>query len=326
VVASKPRRILLPLALGTRSSHECPSPPAVARAEKACAPDLPTIGELAGSAPDLSTLVAAVKAANLTDVLSLPGPIDVFAPTNDAFGALLASLNISAETLLAETALLTNVLQYHVVVDGAVCSGDLSGAVETAQGDALTVDGSTVTDANGNAANIVGAIDAGNGVVYVINSVLLPPANDSPAVRAPVAEGAFAEAIHNAFDLDGNGLVTEAESVEFLADAESRGIPVPPAEMVAAMRAGDKNGDGLDLNERIAVLRGWHNEMDADGNGLVTEAELRAFDESQGRQLDDQRVAAFLAADKNEDGLDVDEYFEYVCNIPILRARCKGYE
>ena len=118
----------------TRSSHECPSPPAVARAEKACAPDLPTIGELASSAPDLSTLVAAVNAANLTDVLSLSGPLDVFAPTNDAFDALLASLNISAETLLAETALLTNVLQYHVVVDGAVCSA---------------VSGSTVTDANG---------------------------------------------------------------------------------------------------------------------------------------------------------------------------------
>ena len=118
----------------------------------------------------------------------MPGPIGVFAPTNDAFGALLASLNISAETLLAETALLTNVLQYHVVVDGAVCDGDLSGAVETAQGDALTVDGSTVTDANGNAANIVGAINAGNGVVYVIDSVLLPPANDSPAASAPVAE------------------------------------------------------------------------------------------------------------------------------------------
>ena len=166
-----PRRILLPLALGTRSSHECPSPPAVARAEKACAPDLPTIGELASSTPDLSTLVAAVKAANLTDVLSLPGPIDVFAPTNDAFGALL-----------------TNVLQYHVVVDGAVCDGDLSGAVETAQGDALTVDGSTVTDANGNAANIVGAINAGNGVVYVIDSVLLPPANDSPAASAPAPD------------------------------------------------------------------------------------------------------------------------------------------
>jgi len=75
------------------------------------------------------------------------------------------------------------------VVDGAVCDGALSGAVETAQGGALTVDGSTVTDANGNAANIVGAINAGNGVVYVIDAVLLPAADDSSAASAPVAEG-----------------------------------------------------------------------------------------------------------------------------------------
>jgi uncharacterized surface protein with fasciclin (FAS1) repeats len=236
-----------PLALGTRSSHESPSPPAVARAEKACAPDLPTIGELAGSAPDLSTLVAAVKAANLTDVLSLPGPIDVFAPTNDAFGALLASLNISAETLLAETALLTNVLQYHVVVDGAVCDGDLSGAVETVQGDALTVDGSTVTDANGNAANIVGAINAGNGVVYVIDLVLLPPADDSTAASAPVAEGASAQDVFNALDADGDGLVTEAE---LRAAAEYRGIQLTD-EQVAAFLAADADGDGVDVDEYL---------------------------------------------------------------------------
>jgi transforming growth factor-beta-induced protein len=161
------------------------SPPAVASAQNACSTDSPAIGELAGSAPDLSTLVAAVKAANLTDVLSLPGPINVFAPTNEAFGTLLAQLGVTAEQLLSETALLTNVLQYHVVVDGAVCEGDLSGAVTTAlTGASLTVDGSTVTDANGSVANIVGAINAGNGVVYVIDSVLLPPA-DSPAAAAP---------------------------------------------------------------------------------------------------------------------------------------------
>jgi uncharacterized surface protein with fasciclin (FAS1) repeats len=252
VVAWKPRRIPPPRAphtLLTRSSHECPSPPAVARAEKACAPDIPTIGELAGSAPELSTLVAAVKAANLTDVLSLPGPIDVFAPTNDAFGALLSSLNISAETLLAETALLTNVLQYHVVVDGAVCDGDLSGAVETAQGDALTVDGSTVTDANGNAANIVGAINAGNGVVYVIDSVLLPPADDSTAASAPVAEGLSAQDVFNALDADGDGLA----EAELRAAAEARGIQLTE-EQVAAFLAADADGDGVDVDEYLTSL------------------------------------------------------------------------
>jgi len=223
---------------------------AVARAEKACAPDIPTIGELAGSAPELSTLVAAVKAANLTDVLSLPGPIDVFAPTNDAFGALLASLNISAETLLAETALLTNVLQYHVVVDGAVCDGDLSGAVETVQGGALTVDGSTVTDANGNAANIVGAINAGNGVVYVIDAVLLPEPSVVGAGASPVAEGLSAQDVFNALDADGDGLVTEAE---LRAAAEARGIQLTE-EQVAAFLAADAEGDGVDVDEYIASL------------------------------------------------------------------------
>jgi uncharacterized surface protein with fasciclin (FAS1) repeats len=224
---------------------------AVARAEKGCAPDIPTIGELAGSAPDLSTLVAAVKAANLTDVLSLPGPIDVFAPTNDAFGALLASLNISAETLLAETALLTNVLQYHVVVDGAVCDGDLSGAVQTVQGDALTVDGSTVTDANGGVANVLSAIDAGNGVVYVIDAVLLPaPSVVGAGASSPVAEGASAQDVFNALDADGDGLVTEAE---LRAGAEARGIQLTE-EQVAEFLAADADGDGVDVDEYITSL------------------------------------------------------------------------
>jgi hypothetical protein len=133
------------------------------------------------------------------------------------------------------------------VVDGAVCSGDLSGAVETAQGDALTVDGSTVTDANGNAANIVGAIDAGNGVVYVIDSVLLPPADDSTAASAPVAEGASVQDVFNALDADGDGLVTEAE---LRAAAEARGIQLTD-EQVAAFLAADADGDGVDLDEYL---------------------------------------------------------------------------
>jgi uncharacterized surface protein with fasciclin (FAS1) repeats len=236
----------------TRASHECPSPPAVASAQgPACSADIPTIGELAGSAPDLSTLVAAVKAANLTDVLSLPGPIDVFAPTNDAFGALLSSLNISAETLLAETALLTNVLQYHVVVDGAVCDGDLSGAVETVQGDALTVDGSTVTDANGGVANVLSAIDAGNGVVYVIDAVLLPaPSVVGAGASSPVAEGLSPQDVYNALDADGDGLVTEAE---LRAAAEYRGIQLTE-EQVAAFLAADADGDGVDVDEYLTSL------------------------------------------------------------------------
>jgi uncharacterized surface protein with fasciclin (FAS1) repeats len=249
---------------------------AVASAQgPACSADIPTIGELAGSAPELSTLVAAVKAANLTDVLSLPGPIDVFAPTNDAFGALLTILNTNAETLLAETALLTNVLQYHVVVDGAVCSGDLSGAVETVQGGALTVSGSTVTDVNGNAANIVGAIDAGNGVVYVIDSVLLPPADDSTAASAPVVEGLSAQDVFNALDADGDGLVTEAE---LRAAAEYRGIQLTD-EQVAAFLAADADGDGVDVDDYLTSL-------DTSVYGELPTFELKQIEGQEGRGIE----------------------------------------
>ena len=127
-----------------------------------------------------------MEAADLTDVLGTTGPVNVFAPTNEAFGKVLTAFGVSKEALLAETAFLANALQYHVVVDGAVCEGDLSGVIPTAQGASLTVDGSTVTDANGGVAEILGSIDFASGVVYVIDTVLLPPVAGDDG--APVAE------------------------------------------------------------------------------------------------------------------------------------------
>ena len=163
--------------------------PAVANAEKACSPDLPDIAELASTTPDLSTLLAAVQAMNRTDVLSTPGPIDVFAPTNDAFAALLSDFGITAEQLLTETDLVTRVLQLHVVTDGAVCSGDLSGTVPTAlAGEGLDVTGDTVT-AGGSSATIIGAVNAGNGVVYLIDNVLLPIPDPEQANATASADG-----------------------------------------------------------------------------------------------------------------------------------------
>ena len=105
----------------------------------------------------------------------------------------------------------------------------------------------TVTDANGNAANIVRAIDAGNGGVYVIDSVLLPPADDSTAASAPVAEVMSVGDAHNALDLNGDGLVTEAELREA---AEYRGIQLTE-EQVAAFLAADADGDGVDVDEYL---------------------------------------------------------------------------
>ena len=126
-----------------------------------------------------TTLVAAVQAADLVDTLSGEGPFTVFAPTDDAFAAALEALGLTAEELLADTDLLTSVLTYHVVA-GAVPSSDvvtLDGqSVATVNGAevAISVDGDTVMV---NDATVVAVdVEASNGVIHVIDSVLLPPA------------------------------------------------------------------------------------------------------------------------------------------------------
>lgn len=140
-----------------------------------------TIAEIAATNPDFSILLAAVQAADpaIVAALSGEGPLTVFAPTNEAFTNLLASLNMTAEELLGDSDLLTQVLLYHVV-DGAVLSGDvvaLDGqSVPTLlEGETIAisvVDGGVVLNDSVN----VTAVDvlATNGVVHVIDAVLLP--------------------------------------------------------------------------------------------------------------------------------------------------------
>ena len=138
-----------------------------------------TIVEVAVEAGSFTTLVAAVEAAGLVETLSGEGPFTVFAPTDEAFAAALDALGLTAEELLADTELLTSVLTYHVVA-GAVPAADvvtLDGeSVATVNGAevAISVDGDTVMV---NEATVV-AVDvaASNGVIHVIDSVLLPPA------------------------------------------------------------------------------------------------------------------------------------------------------
>ncbi len=133
-----------------------------------------TIVETAVATDALSTLVAAVTAADLGETLSGDGPFTVFAPTNDAFGALPAG---TVDTLLepANREQLTSVLTFHVVA-GKLLAADLSDGqtLTTVQGQTLTVkvDGATVTV---NGVPVVQAdVEASNGVVHVIGGVLLP--------------------------------------------------------------------------------------------------------------------------------------------------------
>ena len=131
------------------------------------------IVDIAAGNESFSTLVAAVQAADLVDTLKGEGPFTVFAPTDDAFAALPAG---TVEDLLKpeNKPTLTKILTYHVV-PGKVMSGDLSDGMTatTVQGsdvtigttDGVTVDGAKVVQAD---------IEASNGVIHVIDSVILP--------------------------------------------------------------------------------------------------------------------------------------------------------
>lgn len=135
-----------------------------------------TIVDVATEAGDFTTLLAAADAAGLVGTLSGPGPLTVFAPTDAAFEAALADLGLTAEELLADTDTLTSILTYHVV-EGEVLSTDLSDGMTatTVNGEDITV---TVSDSGVmiNDANVTTAdIPASNGVIHVIDMVLLPP-------------------------------------------------------------------------------------------------------------------------------------------------------
>lgn len=133
-----------------------------------------TIVDIAAGNPDFSTLVTAVTAAGLVETLSGPGPFTVFAPTNAAFAALPAG---TVEGLLADIPALTGVLTYHVVPGAVMASALTEGMTAT------TVNGADVTFTLANGAQINGAnivttdIVASNGVIHVIDAVILPPAN-----------------------------------------------------------------------------------------------------------------------------------------------------
>ncbi len=144
------------------------SMPAIARTGNA------TIVELAAGTPQLSTLVTAVQAAGLVDTLSAPGNFTVFAPTNDAFAALPAG---TLDALLADIPALTNILTYHVSADYYPAEALLGqrGRVPTVQGEFLRIDARGAgVHINGSTAVTTPDVFASNGVVHVIDGVLLP--------------------------------------------------------------------------------------------------------------------------------------------------------
>lgn len=151
-------------------------------------PELPSI---AGIATDggFTTLVAALDAAGLVPTFAdcAAGPFTVFAPTDAAFTAALQALGLTAAELLADTDTLTTVLQYHVV-PGIVGASQVleSSSLTTLQGESITVAGTVL---NGSV-NITGTNNwACNGVVHVVDAVLLPPSLTQPTPTTTAAPG-----------------------------------------------------------------------------------------------------------------------------------------
>lgn len=131
-----------------------------------------TIVDIAVENGNFKTLVAAVQAAGLVETLSGPGPFTVFAPTDEAFAKLPAG---TVESLLKDKAKLTSILTYHVV-PGKVMASDVVKltSAKTVNGQMVTikVDGSTVMVDN--ATVVTTDVAASNGVIHVIDSVILP--------------------------------------------------------------------------------------------------------------------------------------------------------
>jgi uncharacterized surface protein with fasciclin (FAS1) repeats len=133
---------------------------------------MPDIVDTAMTAGTFSTLVTAVTTAGLLEALKSPGPFTVFAPTDDAFSKLPSG---TVESLLEDILTLRKVLEYHVV-SGKVTAADVSklDKATTVEGSDLKIDASNGSVKVNDATVVTADVEAENGVIHVIDTVLLP--------------------------------------------------------------------------------------------------------------------------------------------------------
>ena len=146
-------------------------------------PPAPTqsIVQIAAGNPDFSTLVSLVQKAGLVEAISAPGPYTVFAPTNEAFAKLAKAAPATYAAVLADPALLAKVLTYHVVAGDinsaqAISVAQQNGTVKPLEGEQISLalkDGKLTL--NGSATVVTADILATNGVIHVIDTVIVPP-------------------------------------------------------------------------------------------------------------------------------------------------------
>jgi uncharacterized surface protein with fasciclin (FAS1) repeats len=155
------------------------------------------IVEVAGLNANFSTLVAAVQQAGLVETLSSPGPFTVFAPTNDAFNRFLADNNQTADQLLNSDGLAT-VLNYHVIAAEVPSSAVTPGRVNSAAGIPFFV--SVAPDnsiwINGSAQIVQTDVSASNGLIHVLDYVIVPPTQNIAQIAISATEGSTPEFTH----------------------------------------------------------------------------------------------------------------------------------
>jgi len=283
--------------------------------------DMGTIVDIAVGNPDFSTLVTAVTAAGLVDVLANPdAEWTVFAPTNAAFDALPEGV---LEMVLADNELLTRILTYHVV-EGIVTSDQISTMMAPSMemgavgGDLLGGQLDVKLNADGtvtvNNSNVIAAdIMASNGVIHVIDAVLLPEdvaavvaeayaaEAEAAAAAAPAAGGTIVDiAVGNPDFSTLVTAVTAADLVDVLADPEAQWTVFAPTnaafdalpEGVLEMVLADKElltriltyhvMQGVVTSDQVSTMMAPSMEMGAVGGDLMgSELDVKFFEDGK---------------------------------------------
>lgn len=172
----------------------------------------PTVVDLATYSEDFTSLVSAVVKADLAGALSAEGPFTVFAPTNDAFAALFAALEISGlDDVAVED--LTSILTYHVVGDNVLSTELSAGTVAAISGEEfeVAIDGDVTL--NGTIKVVATDIQGTNGVIHVIDAVLVPEMQKSNTIAdIAVANSEFSILVEALMKADLVGAVADSEA------------------------------------------------------------------------------------------------------------------
>ena len=227
-----------PQATATPEPMPTAMPEPTSAATEAPVEDPQTIVDIAASNEQFSTLVAAVQAAGLAETLSGEGPFTVFAPTNEAFAALPAG-TLDSLLLPENQQQLTDILLYHVVpgavkaedvvaLDGQMADTALNGkqiAVKTDMGNVYL---------NENVKVVTTDIEAANGVIHVIDAVLLPPSDETSMEQMDIVDTAAADARFTT-------LVAAVQAAELVDTLKGEGpftVFAPTDDAFAALPAG----------------------------------------------------------------------------------------